>query len=118
MPYFFILPVYAALLLGFIGAAAITRLVPRFRVVTGYIVCGAIGTLIGFIILNALVWMAGLFPVWLNQKNSFPQWLLRFSQFFVAGTLLIGPFIGSAIGVMLGFAAGIYIVYRLRNRAG
>jgi hypothetical protein len=117
MPYFFILPAYAALLAGLMGAAIVSRFVPRFRPAGGYIGGGAIGTLVGFTIVNVLVWLAGLFPVWLNRNDSFPKWLAHTSQFFVAANLLIGPFIGSAVGVALGFAIGVYIVYRKRRQA-
>ena len=115
MPYFFILPAYVALLVGLIGAAIIARFVPRFQPASGYIVGGAIGTLFGFVIINVFVWIVGLFPAWLNQKVSFPDCLLHVSQFFVAATLLIGPFIGSAIGVLLGLVAGLYFVFRRRD---
>jgi hypothetical protein len=117
MPYFFILPAYVALLVGLIGAAVVARFVPRFQPASGYIVGGAVGTLFGFVIINVLVWVVGLFPAWLNQKVAFPDWLLHLTQYFVAATLLIGPFIGSAIGVFLGFAAGIYFVFRRRSHA-
>jgi hypothetical protein len=76
-----------------------------------------VGTLIGFIIINVFVWIVGLFPMWLNQMVTLPDWLRYVSQFFVAGTLFIGPFIGSAIGVLLGFGAGLYFVYRRRSMA-
>jgi len=106
------LPLFAALIV----AAIIARFIVRFRPASGYIVAGAIGTLAGFVIVNVLVWLIGLFPIWLNGKVSFPDWLQEVSKFFVAGTLLIGPFIGSAIGILLGFAAGLYFVYKRRKR--
>ena len=117
MPYFFILPAYIALLIGLIGAAIVARFVPRFQPMSGYIVGGAIGTLIGFIIINILVVNAGVAPAWLAQKFTFPDWLQQVSRYFVAAALLIGPFIGSAIGVVVGFAAGLYFVYRRRRLA-
>jgi hypothetical protein len=117
MPYFFILPAYVLLLIALVVVAIITRFVPRFRPASGYIIGGTIGTLFGFIIINAFVWIVGLFPAWLNQKTSFPDWLQQVSKVFVAATLLIGPFIGSAIGVFLGFAVGLYFVYRRRRNA-
>jgi hypothetical protein len=116
MPYFFILPAYGVLLIGLIAAAAVARFVPRFRTASGYIVGGAIGTLIGFTAINTIVWLVGLAPVWLSQKFTFPGWLQQTSKFFVAAALLIGPFIGSAIGVLSGFAAGFYFVYRRRKQ--
>ena len=115
MPYFFILPAYCALLFALVAAAVIARFIPRFRTASGYIVGGAVGTLIGFTLINVIVWLVGLAPVWLSQKSTFPGWLQQTSKFFVAGALLIGPFIGSAFGVFFGFAAGSYFVYRRRR---
>jgi hypothetical protein len=117
MPYFFILPAYVALLIGLIGVAVAARFVPRFRRASGYIIGGAVGTLIGFVIINVIVILAGVAPAWLAQKFTFPDWLQQVSRYFVAATLLIGPFIGSAIGVFFGFAAGIYFVFRRRSHA-
>jgi hypothetical protein len=117
MPYFFILPAYVALLVGLIGVAVVARFVPRFRRASGYFIGGAVGTLVGFVIINIIVILAGVAPAWLAQKFTFPDWLQQVSRYFVAATLLIGPFIGSAIGVFLGFAAGIYFVFRRRSHA-
>jgi len=118
MPYFFILPAYVILLVGLLGAATIARFVPRFRTASGYVLGGAVGTLIGFTVINIMVWLVGLAPAWLAQKYTFPAWLQQASQFFVATALLVGPFIGSAMGVLFGFAAGFYWVYRRRLHVG
>src|ERR1035441_3506413 len=99
MPYFFILPAYVALLVGLIGVAVVARFVPRFQPASGYIVGGTVGTLVGFIFINVVVIVVGVLPAWLAQKISFPDWLQQVSKIFVAAALLIGPFIGSAIGV-------------------
>jgi len=112
MPYFFVLPAYIVFLAGLIGTAVAVRFVPRFQFASGYIFAGAIGTVFGIISINVFVWIVGLIPAWINQKVSLPEWLQSVSQYMVAVVLLIGPFIGSAIGVMLGFAAGMYFYYR------
>jgi len=117
MPYFFILPAYVALLMALVCAAIVALFVPRFRQASGYIFAGALGTSFGFLIINVFVWVVGLFPVWLNQKVSLSDWVRHIFQLFVAATLLIGPFVGSAIGVLLGFAAGVYFIYRRRRVA-
>jgi hypothetical protein len=49
MPYFFILPIYCALLAVLLGTAIIARFVSRIRPVSYYLFCSAIGTLIGFV---------------------------------------------------------------------
>jgi hypothetical protein len=117
MPYFFILPVYVILLIVLVGTAVVARFILRFRPASGYLVGGAIGTLIGFVFINVVVMLAGVAPAWLAQKFTFPDWLRQVSKYLAAGTLLIGPFIASALGVLIGFAAGIYYVYRGRKRA-
>ncbi len=118
MPYFFILPAYVLLLVVLLGAAIAARFVPRFRQASGYIVGGTVGTLVGFIFINAVVIVVGVLPAWLAQKISFPDWLQQGSKIVVARTLLIGPFIGSAIGVLLGFSAGLYFIHRRKRNAG
>jgi hypothetical protein len=115
MPYFFIIPAYLALLIGLVAAAIMARFIPRFQPASRYILAGAIGTLAGFIIINLIVFLAGMSPVWLAEKITFPDWLHQVSKYFVVATLLIGPFVGSAVGVLVGFVAGLYFVRR-RNR--
>ena len=115
MPYFIILPVYVLLLVALVVAAIITRFVPRLQPASAYIVGGAVGTLPAFLVANILVTIAGLLPVWAAQKMELPQWLHDATRLFVAAALLIGPFVASAIGVFLGFAAGVYFVFRRRR---
>jgi hypothetical protein len=103
--------------MALVCAAIVAHFVPRFRQASGYILAGAVGTLFGFVIINVFVWIVGLFPAWLNQNVSLSDSLRYILQLFVAVTLLIGPFIGSAIGVLLGFAAGIYFTYKRRRVA-
>jgi hypothetical protein len=117
MPYFFIIPAYLALLIGLVVAAIIARFIPRFQPASRYILAGAIGTLAGFLIINLIVFFAGMAPVWLAEKISFPDWLHEGSKYFVAATLLIGPFVGSAVGVLVGFVAGLYFVRRRSRHA-
>jgi len=117
MPYFFILPAYIVFLIGLIAVAVIVRFIPRFQRASGYIIGGAIGTLIGLVIINVIVILAGVAPAWLAERFTLPDWLQKASKYFVAATLLIGPFIGSAVGVFLRFAVGIYFVFRRRSDA-
>lgn len=60
--------------------------------------------------------LAGLLPVLVEQDFTPPQWLQQAGAVVVAAILLIGPFIASAIGVVLGFAAGLLFVFRRRRR--
>ena len=117
MPYFFIIPAYLVLLSGLVAAAFIARFIPRFQPASPYILAGAIGTLAGFLIINLIVFLAGMSPVWLAEKITFPDWLQEVGKYFVVATLLIGPFIGSAVGVFVGFIAGLYFVRRRKRHA-
>jgi len=115
MPYFFILPAYLILFVGLISLAIIVRFFPRFRPASKCFVGGAIGTFVGFVVLNTIVILVGVAPAWLAQQFAFPIWLHDMGKYFVAATLLIGPFIGSAIGIILGFLIGFYFVHK-RNK--
>lgn len=117
MPYFLILPVYLVLLAGLICLAIAFRFFPRLKPMSRYFWGGAIGTAIGFIVANAIVLLVGVMPAWLGQRFTFPNWLQETGRFFVAATLFVGPFIGSTVGVALGFLAGFYFVLVLRTPA-
>ena len=116
MPYFLILPAYAIFLVALIIIAIVARFTERFKSASQYIFAGAFGTLIGFLIANIFLWIIGLFPVWLNQNIPFPDWLQRIGKFFTAATLLLGPFIASAAGILLGLVFGVYFVHRRRRK--
>lgn len=116
VPYFFILPGYALLLAFFAIAALVALRVPSWRPACGYLVGGAVGTVPGFLVANVAVTVAGLLPVALVQHLSPPQWVQQVGTLVSAGLLLIGPWIASAFGVALGFAAGVFWVFSRRRR--
>lgn len=116
MPYFIILPIFALLLVGLGIAAIVARCVESWRPASGYIVGGAGGTLLGFIVVNVIVTLAGLLPVLVAQHFTLPQWLQQAGAVVVAAILLIGPFVASAIGIVFGFAAGVCFVFGRRRR--
>ena len=116
MPYFIILPAYVFLLLVLATAAIIARFVEKWRPASGYIVAGTVGTLPGFLIANVLVTVIGLLPVIITHNSSPPDWLHQTASVVSLGALMIGPFLASAVGVLLGFAAGAYFVFRRRRK--
>jgi len=116
MPYFIILPAYVVLLAALVVAATAARLVPSLRSTSGYIVGGTVGTLPGFIVSNVIVTLAGLLPVFAAQKVTLPEWVHQAGAFLAVAILFIGPFVASAAGVVLGFIAGVYFVFRRRRR--
>lgn len=116
MPYFFILPAYIALALALIVLGMVVRYIPRWQFASVYLLSGALGTLPGFLIANVIVMLAGVIPVILSEKITLPHLLQQIGGFVVAGILLIGPFIASAVGIAGGFFSGVYIVFRKRSK--
>lgn len=116
MPYFIILPVYALLLVFLAIAAIVARCVESWRPACGYIVGGTVGTLPGFIVANIVITVAGLLPVLMAEHFTLPQWAQQTGALVAAVLLFIGPFAASALGVVLGFAAGVFFVFRRRNK--
>lgn len=115
MPYFIILPAYVILLLVLGIAAFVTRGIPEARWTSGYLVGGMIGTLPAFIIANVAITIAGVLPLWLTQQFSPPEWFQQVCAVFSMLALMIGPFIASIIGIVLGFAAGCLVVRQRRG---
>ncbi len=119
MPYFIILPIYALLLVFLVVAAVVARCIPAWRAASGSIVAGAVGTGFGFVVANVIVTLAGFLPLWVAQQCTLPPWLQQAAAVVVAVILLVGPFVASAMGVALGFVAGVFWGYRRRlRRAG
>jgi hypothetical protein len=56
--------------------------------------------------------VAGIAPVLLAEKFTLPQWLNYTGAVAVAGILFIGPIFASVIGVIAGFAAGLYYAFK------
>ena len=116
MPYFIILPIYALLLAFLVIAAIFARYVESWRPASGYLVGGTVGSFLGFIVANLIVTLAGVLPVLVARHLTPPQWLQQAGAVVVAAILLVGPFVASAMGVILGFAAGVFFVFRRRRR--
>jgi hypothetical protein len=120
MFFFLILPTYALLLLMLGGAAALTWCIPRLRPASGYLVGGALGSLAGFVVVNAFILAMGVAPAWLAHEYSLSEWVRSASKVYAVATLMLGPIIGSFAGILLGFAGGWWCVRRRRlnlNRA-
>jgi hypothetical protein len=117
MPYFIILPIYLFLLLIVALVALAVRFVPRIRWLSGYLIGGLVGAIPGFVIANILLTGVAVLPAWLSVKMPVPK-LMEAARIFTLTALLIGPFFASAIGVFLGFGAGVLFVLRRRRRTG
>ncbi len=113
---FIIVCVYSALLIALIIAAVITTRIPGGQMVARYIVAGTAGSLLGFVAANGCVVLAGVGSVMLAGHYTLPQWLNYAGAVVVAGILFIGPIVASVIGVIMGFSAGVYYVFKRRNK--
>jgi hypothetical protein len=114
---FIILCVYSGLLIALIIAAVITTRIPGWQRVTRYLVAGAVGSLLGFVLANGCVVLAGVGSVLLAGHYTLPQWLNYAGALVVAGLLFIGPIVASVIGVSVGFGAGVYYVFKRRHKS-
>lgn len=117
MPYFFILPAYGLLLLVLGAAAFAAWMTPRGRPLGRLLVAGMIGSVPGMLIANVLVTIAGLLPVWLADNLTLPETLKQVLGVCAVAILLLGPFVASALGVLLGFLGGCGFVWWRNNRA-
>jgi hypothetical protein len=117
MPYFFILPAYVVLLLGLSLAAIVSHVVREWRPARGYIVAGTIGTFLGIVLANVFVTILGVLPFLFARLTALPEPLRKGARIVGLGILMIGPFIASVAGVLLGFGAGMYFTYRRRAKS-
>lgn len=113
---FIILSGYAALLAILVIAAVITTRIPGWQSATRYLVAGTVGTLLGFVVANGCVVLAGVGPILLAEHYTLPQWLTYTGAVVVASILFIGPIFASTIGVIAGFTAGVYYSFKRRNK--
>lgn len=104
MPYFFILPLYVLLVAVVLVAAAVFRLQPRFRYLSPYLVAGAIGSLPGMLIGNLL--LVAVVAPFVTKKIVLPDQLYWLSALIVGAGVLVGPFVVSAAGSVIGAALG------------
>ena len=112
MPYYFILPAFMALIIILLLMAIVFMFIPRFRPLSKYIFSGTAGSFIGFIIFNVAIWICIWLMMRFEENINLPSWLNHIYGLFMAGTLFIGPFVVSAIGVIIGFISGLYFIYR------
>ena len=96
-------------------AAIITRMIPRLRWMSGYLIGGTIGTLPGFLIANAIVTLAGLLPVWISEQFAFSEWqrqacailtMLGFDDRSVCGIRRRSAYWDSLVGLWFVASAG------------
>lgn len=111
MSYFFILPVFGALLLGLLATGVALRFT-RLKAAAPYVFGAAAGAAPGFARANAL-----LVPL-LHGVRRIPggQNAQTFKAVLLAAVVFIGPFAASAIGVAVGVAVGMFAAWRVTRR--
>ena len=116
MPYFFVIPAYVVFVALMLGLAVALHFSSELQPASGYIVGGTIGSVPAFILANIVVTLAGLLPNWLTRGNSLPNWLDSTLKVIGVLVLFVGPFLASIASIVLGFAAGVYVVFKRRRR--
>jgi len=107
MPYFFIIPGY----LGLLFLATMTYLYFKVKLpsssVSSYILFGSLGSAFGILSLNALLWGLIVFVI-----KAFPNTSGNLMGAGMVILILIGPFIASAAGILLGILVGCLFRYK------
>ncbi|OGX89172.1 hypothetical protein [Hymenobacter coccineus] len=113
MPYFFLLPAFVAGLLLLLAAGVLLRFT-RGRAAAPYVFGAAAGAALGFAVANAL-----LLPL-LRGVSLLPagQNAQTFKALLLAVVVFVGPFVASALGTVVGAAAGLVAAWRIARRPG
>ncbi len=114
MLYFFIVPIYLIVLFTLLVAALICRLRPHLRQLSGYFVASAIGSIPGFIVGN-LILVAVVAPIITGEIILPESWYWLTATIAGLG-LIVGPFVVSFSGSLLGALAGWSICRNRRLR--
>ncbi|QIL77194.1 hypothetical protein [Hymenobacter sp. HDW8] len=112
MPYFFILSIFVLWLVGLLVGAVIVRYSARLRPLSTYLIAVAIGSVPGFLLGNVALLVGALGVAKLLTLFSLPRILQPLQTLGAAATIFIGPFIASAIGILLGAFLGIVVAWR------
>lgn len=118
MPYFFILPVYVLVLLGLLALALVARFVPRLRDYSSYIALGAIGTIPGFIVGNALLWgcIVALAVILKKPLDHVDGALRAGASIGFALGIVVGIVVANIGGCVVGFLSGIWLGRILKRK--
>lgn len=116
MPYFFILPIYLAVLPVLIVLFFLSKKSAKWQFASTYIFWGTIGSFIGFIVSNVGIIFVGILPLWISQQISL-EWLRTILQLIAAAILFLGPFGATAIGVIFGSAVGLLFAFYRKHKA-
>jgi hypothetical protein len=117
VPYFFILPVFLIFEVAVLAAALVFKYQTKLRWVSGYLIGVTLGSTGGFALANVILWIVSIVPSVVAEKYSLPEIVKSIAKIIMALGLLLGPFAASAVGMGVGSALGIYLVYRRRKNS-
>jgi hypothetical protein len=115
MSYLFVLPVYALALAAALIAGVVCLFIPKARRFCTYLLASALGSLLGMIVANLTLFLV-LSPL-LKGTASAPQSVRLSAGFLIEAGAIIGPFVASAAGVILGAGIACALVRNARRRA-
>jgi tetrahydromethanopterin S-methyltransferase subunit C len=113
--YFFILPAFIVFETALLLVAVVSHYREKLRWVSGYLIGVFLGSTVGFVLLNLILWIIPAMSAFTALYNSLPEFAQSIVKFIMAIGLLFGPFFASAGGLFIGALIGIYFVYRRRN---
>jgi hypothetical protein len=116
VPYFFILPAFLIFEIVLLLAALVARYREKFCWASGYLVGIALGSAAGFVLANLILWFVCAALAFLANKDFMPEIVRTITQYISAFGLLIGPFVVSGGGLLIGTLFGTYFVYRRRKK--
>ena len=115
MPYFFILPIFVLIEVSLLVSSFVVLKFQKYLWAKSYLLGVVLGSTIGFLVANLILWVVSVLPDALAQKYSLPEFVQTVSKFILAFGLLLGPFFASAGGMVFGSLIAVYIVYRKRK---
>ncbi len=117
MPYFFILPVVAGIVLLLGGFAIACRLAPSLRPLYPFAWRILVWSTAGVVAANAAVLLLFLVPAVAPEDLAADRGAGAPLKIFLAAGLLVGPLVATALGFMVGSTVGVYLALRaLRGR--
>ena len=115
LSYLFVVPVYLLVLAAAVVAGVICLFIPNARHASAYFFAGAVGSVPGMIIANAILILVVV--VLARNAGSYPEGARISAGAVVEAGAILGPFVVSAVGAALGAGVACFIVRSARKRA-
>ncbi len=119
MPYFFILPVLAAVVVLLGGFAIACRVAPSLRPLYPVAWRILLWSTIGAVVANGAVLLLYFVPVLAPDETAADRGAGGVLKILLAAGLLVGPIVASALGLLAGATVGVFLGLRsLRGQEG